>query len=293
MKNTVKNPRLLISTVVIISIITSVFTGCASKPKVLSSKSSKHITVQQTNMGVYILAHKEKSEDIKTIQLSDAENGNGATIDMSENTSVSFLWPFAESGKSYTLNAYLRGDRSKSKETVSFKTDSVSTTITKYNDEYLNSKLVLIASGSKRTVKLNTSKEALLSVLGATNLAYSNVTVDIFSGKHYNTDEIEANYIGTFSTPLVNVSDLKKLTEGYDIISIASSFGITSSQLNSRLSQNPTYFARAYVSFNLADDSSAAVAYTTKYIYSNDTIYTPVGDNDLLEIESASNSNAK
>ena len=190
MKNTVKNPKLLISTVVIISIITSVFTGCASKPKVLSSKSSKHITVQQTNMGVYILAHKEKSEDIKTIQLSDAENGNGATIDMSENTSVSFLWPFAESGKSYTLNAYLRGDRSKSKETVSFKTDSVSTTITKYNDEYLNSKLVLIASGSKRTVKLNTSKEALLSVLGATNLAYSNVTVDIFSGKHYNTDEI-------------------------------------------------------------------------------------------------------
>lgn len=287
MKNTVKKPILLISTAIFLSIMSLISTGCASKPKVLSSKSSKHLTVQQTNMGVYIVAHKEKSEDIKTIQLTDSENG--ATIDMSEATSVTFLWPFAESGKTYTINAYLRGDRTKSKETVTFKTDSVSTTITKYNDEYLNSKLVLIASGTKRMVKLNTSKEALLSVLGATNVAYSKVTVDIFSGRHFNTDEMEATYIGTFSIPLLNAGDIKKLTDGYDIISIASNFNITSSQLNSRLAQNPTYFARAYVSFNLADDSSAAVAYTTKYIYSNDTVYTPVGDKDLLEIESASN----
>ncbi|MCR5764815.1 MAG: hypothetical protein K6G09_02435 [Treponema sp.] len=67
------------------------------------------------------------------------------SFDLSDSTSVTFLWPFAESGKSYTLNAYLRGDRTKSKETVTFKTDSVSTTITKYNEDYLKSKLVLIA----------------------------------------------------------------------------------------------------------------------------------------------------
>ena len=282
-KGTVKISVMLIAFV----LSAAIFAACASKPKVLSSKSSKHITVQQTNMGVYIVAHREKSEDIKTIQLTDSENG--ATIDLSDSTSVTFLWPFAESGKSYTLNAYLRGDRTKSKETVTFKTDSVSTTITKYNEDYLKSKLVLIASGTKRIVKLNTTKEALLSVLGATNVAYSKVTVDIFSGRHFNTDEMEATYIGTFSIPLVNAGDIKKLTDGYDIISIASAFNVTSSQLNSRLAQNPTYFARAYVSFNLADDSSAAVAYTTKYIYSNDTIYTPVGDKDLLEIESAAN----
>jgi len=288
MKNAVKIFVLLVA-------FSAIFVACASKPKVISSKSSRHITVQQTNMGVYILAHKDKSEDIKKIQLTDAEYGNGATIDMSENNSVSFLWPFAESGKSYTINAYLTGDRNKTKESVSFKTDSVSTTITNYNDDYLNSKLVLIATGTKRTVKLNTSKEALLSVLGATATAYSKVTVDIFSGKHYNTDELDATYIGSFSTPLLNAVDLKKLTDGYDIISIASSFDLTSSQLNSRLSQNPTYFARAYVGFNLADDSSTAVTYTTKYIYSNDTVYTPIGEKDLLEVEAeaVANNNAK
>ncbi|MCR5764814.1 MAG: hypothetical protein K6G09_02430 [Treponema sp.] len=98
-KGTVKISVMLIAFV----LSAAIFAACASKPKVLSSKSSKHITVQQTNMGVYIVAHREKSEDIKTIQLTDSENG--ATIDLSDSTSVTFLWPFAESGKSYTLNA--------------------------------------------------------------------------------------------------------------------------------------------------------------------------------------------
>ena len=85
----------------------AIFTGCASKPKVLSSKSSKHVTVQQTSVGVYIDVHKEKGEDITKVILIDDPNGNGATVTFENATSVNFLWPYAESGKTYTIHANL------------------------------------------------------------------------------------------------------------------------------------------------------------------------------------------
>lgn len=256
------------------------FAGCASKPKVLSSKSSKHLTVQQTNMGVYIVAHKEKSEDINTIQIIDSVNGNGAIINLENETSVEFLWPFADSGKTYTINANLSGKHAKSQETVTFTTDSVSSCMTSYNQDYLDSKLVLIATGNKRIVKLNTKKEALTSVINPTSVSNPNLTIDIFTGKHFNATEDDYELIGTINKKMTNILDIQKLIDGYDIISTASAFGITSAALNSRLSKNPTYFARACITFNISD-GDASVTYTTKYIYTNDTIYTPITSSEL------------
>lgn len=266
---------------VFLILIALFFTGCASKPKVLSSKSSKHVTVEQTNMGVYIVVHKESSEDIKQIQLIDSEHGNGAIINMEKNNSVEFMWPYADSGKTYTIKAYLTGNKANSTETVTFKTDSVSTNITDYNADYLNTKLVLIATGNKRVVKLNTTKEALLSCLGPTATFNAKVTVDIFSGKHFYAEDSESTYIGSFSKQLLNVVDLNKLVEGYDIISTSPQFGLTPEKINDQLSQQPTYFARACVAFKLSEKDSADVTYTTKYIYTNDTVYTPIDKADL------------
>lgn len=257
------------------------FSSCASKPKVLSSKSSKHVTVQQTNMGVYIVVHKEKSEDITRVELVDSENGNGAVIDLSQDTSVEFLWPFAETGKTYTITANLSGVRAKTQETVTFKTESVSTCVTQYNDAYLNTKLVLIASGLKRNVKLRTTKEALVSVLGTTTTLNAKVKIDIFSGKHFNAEPKDSTLVCTIEKNILNVADIQKLIEGYDIIATASQLGISSADVNNKLSAKPTYFARACVSFNLSDGNSPNVTYTTKYIYSNDTIYTPIAPSEL------------
>lgn len=257
------------------------FTACASKPKVLSSKSSKHITVQQTSEGVYIDVHKEKSEDITQVQLIDETNGNGATISMENETAVNFFWPFATSGETYTIHAYLTGKKAKSEETVTFKTDSVATCITNYDDAYLKTKLVLIATENQRVVKLNTSKEALLSVLGPTASLNAKITVDVFSGKHFNASTNDYERIGTFSKDILNLKDLDRLANGYDIISTAGDFGYTPADLNKKLSSKPTYFARACVSFNLTEDDSAAVKYTTKHIYTNDTIYTPIAETDV------------
>ena len=274
-----------LSTILLLALV--LFSGCASKRKVLSSKSSKHVTVQQTNEGVYIVVHKEKSEDITKVQLIDAENGNGAIIDLSQETSVEFLWPFAETGKTYTVTANLTGLRTKLQESVTFKTDSVSTCVTQYNDAYLSTKLSLIASDVKRIVKLRTSKEALISVLGPTATLDAKIQIEVYSGKHFNTDERESTLVCTITKDIVNLADVQKLIDGYDIIGTASTLGISSADINNKLSAKPTYYARACVSYNLASTEAKNVIYTTKYIYSNDTVYTPIAVTDLPTYEDA------
>lgn len=262
-------------------VLVAVFlTGCASKRKVLSTQTSEHLTVEQTSEGVYIVAHKDKSEDISKIQIIDSETGSGAVIDLTSNDSVEFLWPYAETGKSYTIDAVISGNKTSVKESVTFKTEAVSASIVNYNKEYNQTKIVLIATENKRNVKLYTSKETLLSVVG-TAVANAEITVDIFSGKRLGNSKKDSStsvYIGSFSKKILNVADLTSLLNGYDIISTASTFGLSPAELNKKLSSKPTYYARVYVSFNLSEDDSSAVKYTTKYLYSNDTIYTPVRD---------------
>ena len=263
----------------------AIFTGCASKPKVLSSKSSKHVTVQQTSVGVYIDVHKEKGEDITKVILIDDPNGNGATVTFENATSVNFLWPYAESGKTYTIHANLyNAKKFKSEETVTFTTDAVSQNIVNYTEDYTNSRLVLVAAKNTRTVMLKTTKEALLSILGPTTTLNAKVNVDIYSGKHSgDATPNDSEYIGSFTKDILNVADFKKLLDGYDIMSISGAFGYTPSELNKKLAANKTYFARACVIYNLSADDNASVKYMTRYLYTNDTIYTPIAEEDLPE----------
>lgn len=283
MKKLRSSLSLILGIAVVFSV--SLFTSCASKPKIISSKSSKHVTVQQTVEGVYIDVHKEKGEDITKVQLFDDQNGNGATVTFENSTSVNFLWPYADSGKTYTIRAILlSGKKQKGEETVTFTTESVSKNIIDYTSDYTDSKLVLIATKNSRTVKLKSTKEALLSILGPTTTLNAKVNVDIYSGRHAGgAGPNDSEYIGSFTKDILNVADFKKLLDGYDIISISGAFGYTPSELNKKLSSNKTYFARACVIYNLTADDNASVKYMTKYLYTNDTIYTPIAEDDLPE----------
>ena len=215
----------------------------------------------------------------------DEPNGNGATVTFENATSVNFLWPYAESGKTYTIHASLyNGKKFKTEETVNFTTEALSQNIVNYTEDYTNSRLVLVAAKNTRTVMLKTTKEALLSILGPTTTLNAKVNVDIYSGKHAGgAGPNESEYIGSFTKDILNVADFKKLLDGYDIISIAGAFGYTPSELNKKLSSNKTYYARACVIYNLSADDNASVKYMTKYLYTNDTIYTPIAEADLPE----------
>ena len=269
--------------------------SCASKPKVISSKSSKHVTVQQTAQGVYIDVHKDKSEDITDVILIDEPNGNGASVAFDKATAVNFLWPYADSGETYTIHANLySGNKFKSEETVTFTTEGVSKNIVDYTTEYTDSRLVLVAAKNTRTVMLKSTKEALLSILGPTTTLNAKINIDIYSGKHSgDATPNDSEYIGSFTKDLLNAADLKKLLDGYDIISIAGSFGYTPVELNKKLSSNKTYYARACVIYNLTDKDNASVKYMTKYIYTNDTIYTPIAEEDLPAPVVTTNDSAK
>ena len=294
-KNTCKSISLSSLLGVALILTTSLFVSCASKPKVISSKSSKHVTVQQTAQGVYIDVHKDKSEDITDVILVDEPNGNGASVAFGNATSVNFLWPYADSGETYTIYANLySGSKFKAEEKVTFTTEGVSKNIVDYTTDYTDSRLVLVAAKNTRTVMLKTTKEALLSILGPTTTLNAKVNVDIFSGKHAaDATPNDSEYIGSFTKDLLNAADLKKLLDGYDIISLAGSFGYTPSELNKKLSSNKTYFARACVIYNLTDKDNAAVKYMTKYIYTNDTIYTPIAESDLPAPVITTNDSAK
>ena len=79
--------------------------------------------------------------------------------------------------------------------------------------------------------------------------------------------------------------------DGYDIMSISGAFGYTPSELNKKLAANKTYFARACVIYNLSADDNASVKYMTRYLYTNDTIYTPIAEADLPESLVGNNTN--
>jgi len=249
------------------------FFSCGSKEKITSSVSNKHITVQQTTLGIKILLNKTTSEDIYKIDVVDSESGSYASADFGTKTEVSFYWPYADKAKTYTLIAKLFGNDAYAEEEVTFTVENECTSIVAYTEEYLNAKLNLIADGDKRLVKIHATENDLTSAVKDAPVESAIFAVEVFSGSK--RAEAKASSVATIKKD-ISGGELKALIEGYDIISQASDFGMTSEEMNSLLCKNTTYFAKASIQFSLKD--SKDVIFGTKLIYSNDTIYTPLAN---------------
>lgn len=259
------------------------FFSCGSKEKITSTVSNKHITVQQTTLGVKILLKKTAAEDINRIDVVDFESGSYASADFGTKTEASFYWPYADKNNTYTLIAKLYGNQAYDEETVTFTVENDCTSIISYTDDYINAKLNLIADGNKRLVKIHANENGLTTAIKDAPVENAIFAVEIFSGsKRKENDAVSA------ATIKRNISgnELKKLIDGYDIIGNASDFDMTAADMNKLLCKATTYFAKASIQFTLKDSSD--ITFGTKLIYSNDTIYTPLS-NDTKGTESTKN----
>lgn len=278
--------KLLISAFAILSAFCIL--SCGSTPAsedVISEVSANHITVSQSQSKVTVILNRSAEENISAITVSDALNESSVTVPMPQEK-VSFIWPFAESGKEYMLCADLLDDKNTStaKEFVSFKVEGEPSVCTN-TDAFDKATLVLVAKGNERTVRFNSSQEDIKTVTSAFKTTAANLKIQIYSGKHYNSDISQASLVATLTKPVLNKEDLQQVFDGYDLISNAKAFNLTPSKMNAALSQNKTYFAVATVEFSLPETSD--LKFNSKTLYSNDTIYTPVSASELSKIESA------
>ena len=260
----------------IISFAAIALTSCGkTADTVTSSFTEGHITVQQTTSGIRLVIKKTADEDIKKVTVVDAEEGHSASSSFGNALSTSFAWPFVEKGKEYTLNAQLFGDEAYSEETVTFKVDNDCSSILKYTDAYLNSKMKLIADGDKRLVKLETTKDNLTSILAGKNIGEYSLKISVYSGSR--KDISPQNLVGISNLTTTMSDDVMKILtgEGYDLIAKASDFGHTDRSIDAEFCKNQKYFGSAIIYFTLKDGEEN-IEYGTKPIYTNDTIYTPV-----------------
>lgn len=283
-----KNLLKVITVSVLLASLTAL-TGCGSKPTedepIISTVSANHITVNLSNSKVAVILNKTADEDVSKILVENTMDESLVTVNMTEEK-ASFIWPFAEEGKEYVLCAKVINskDETTAKEYVSFKVEG--TPAVKINNEaFDNSTLVLVAKGNKRIVRFNTTQDALKAVTSALETNASKLKIDIYSGKHYNTDISEATKVATLEKEVSNKTDLEEVFEGYDLIEKASVFELTPTEMNAALSKAKTYFAVATVDFTLGDNKD--ITFSSKTLYSNDTIYTPIRQRDLLLLEGA------
>lgn len=258
---------------------TAVFFSCGTNDTVTSSLSSDHMTVQQIKSGVKIVIKKEASEDINIVKVVDVDGGTTATVDLGTKLTESFIWPFAEKGKEYTLCAKLIGKKSYAEEFVTFTVENECASAVAYSQAYNDSKLILIADGPERRVMLESSKKTLKDVFGASKVKNANLVIDVYPGKK--ADDLRVDPIATLNKPLDEKTDLQEIFDGYDLIANAGLFKLTPAEMNKRLSAKPVYHARATVLFTLDGKYPKDVQFSTQSIDSNDTIYTPIAAEDL------------
>lgn len=259
-----------------------VFNSCGSVDETVTSEvSANHITVQQIKSGVKIILTKTAEEDITHIEVVESEYGTYASVPMGTNLKQSFIWPFSDQDKEYTLVAKLYGVDSYSEETISFKVENPATSVVSYTEDYLESKLILIASGNKRFIQFETDKNKLMSVFNKVSPKNAEITIELFSGKKIDNANSQKKPVATLKYPVENKDDFQKVIEGYDIISNASNFGLTPAQLNATLSSSPKYYAKAYITFSLDGTYPEGFILSTSPLYSNDTVYTPIPTSEL------------
>ncbi|MCQ2582859.1 MAG: hypothetical protein MJ160_03030 [Treponema sp.] len=265
-----------------ISLVAALLFSCASTDPdepVISSIAADHITVDVTKSNVKITLTKAEGEDISEIDLIETPNGSLTTVQMSEPT-ISFVWPFAEPNKEYTLCAKIIGVKNSSEEYVTFKTGDEIASKVSYSEKFENTDLSLVAKGNQRFVQINANLDTLTSILSKAKADNVYFAMDIFSGKHYKAKDTDSELVGTFASPVTSKVLYERFIKGYDIIEHSVELNLTASDLNKKLASRDTYYAVASVTFKLPD-YPAGVSFKSRGIYSNDTIYTPIAEADL------------
>lgn len=255
---------------------------------VISTVEANHIRVDLTKSTVKITLSKTAEENIKKIDVLEVPFASVCSVNMTKNK-VSFIWPFAEKDKEYTLCAKFEVNGKTQEEYVSFKThgDVVSQVTTPKDDN--NNALSLVAKSNQRFLKCEAPFDSISSLLKNVKAENAKLLISLYSGKHYQTTQKDAVLVGTSKTDF-NKNSLSAYTsgEGLDIIKSSQRFGMNAKQLNAALSKNLTYFAQATVQFTLPEYQDS-ILFTAKGIFSNDTIYTPVSESELANNEAAAN----
>lgn len=255
--------------------------GCGSTDSdetVISSVEAKHIRVDVTKSNVKVTLTKAEGEDVQKIDVIETPDGSTTSVTMNQNE-VSFIWPFAEGGKEYTLCARIYGSKT-SEEYVSFKIEDEFKPIVNYSDAYKASMISLIAKGNKRYLTIETPYETFSSFVSKAKATDVDFVLSIYSGKHYKASASDSELVGTVVTSFNGKSLIQKYTNGIDIIEDSFRFDLTPAEINAKLSKRKTYFALATVSFRLPDYPEN-IRFTAKGVYSNDTIYTPLAKNEI------------
>ena len=268
--------------------------GCGSTDTdetVINTVEANHITVNVTKSNVKITLSKLEGEEIDTIDVVDEKNGSITSVAMTE-PQITFMWPFAEAGKEYTLTAKIYAKDNYQEETVTFKVENEMDSLISYSQDYETSVISLIAKSNQRLIKIDTAYNTISSALDKANIENAKLIISLYSGKHYKASEKDSVLAGQMIKDFSDKAVLDPFKNGYDIILNASDLGLSPSQLNQTLSSKLTYFAVVQVQFTLPD-APAGVTFTAKGIYSNDTIYTPIAEQDLPQVSTLSAGDAK
>lgn len=278
----------------IISAVALALAGCGSTntdETVINTVEANHITVNVTKSNVKITLSKLEDEEIDTIDVADEKNGTLTSVAMTE-PQVTFIWPFAEAGKEYTLTAKINAKDNYQEETVTFKVENEMSSLINYSEDYETSVISLIAKSNQRLIKIDTAYNTIASAFDKAKIENAKLIISLYSGKHYKSSAKDSVLAGQMIKDFSNKSVLDPFKNGFDVISNAADLGLTPSALNQTLSSKLTYFAVAQVQFTLPD-SPAGVTFTAKGIYSNDTIYTPIAEADLPQVSTLSAGDAK
>lgn len=273
----------------LVSAMVFALAGCGStdvEETIISTVEANHISVNVTNANVKITLSKLAGEEIDVIKIIDEKNGHITSVQMSE-PQVTFIWPFAEAGKEYTLTAQINAKDNYQEETVTFKVENEMESLINISEDYVNSVISLIAKSNQRLIKIDTPYSTISTVFEKAKIENPKLIISLYSGKHYKSTAKDSVLVGSLTGDFKNKSILDPYKNGFDVIANASAMGLTPALVNEKLSAKQTYFAVAQVQFSLPG-SPAGVVHTANGFYSNDTIYTPIDEKDLPETKTAS-----
>lgn len=140
-------------------------------------------------------------------------------------------------------------------------------------DEDFSPKLILIASGNQRLVKFEIDKNELLPEVDSKNIKGAQIKIDFYSGRKPAEGAKDGSPVATVTFDLLKDAD--KLINGYDLMANAKELKTSADDLDKAFSGARYYYAKG--DFEVTVKESKLVT-KTKTIYSNDTVYTPLGN---------------
>ena len=146
--------------------------------------------------------------------------------------------------------------------------------ISELDDESFHSKIILIASGSQRLVKFEMPDNQILPDVDSKSIQAASLNLQIYSGRKPKNGASDGTPVLTLSFDLLK--DAQSISDGFDLMTAEKLTKLSADKLNAALSKNQYYYAKGDFEATVKDSS----LYTkTKTLYSNDTVYTPL-DNE-------------